>query len=49
MDDISKKKDDPKKYLALKGKTLCCHCLPDPCHCEVFVKVIENIEKNESY
>lgn len=43
MTMIKEGKEDPKKYLALKGKTLCCDCLPECCHCEVYVAVIENL------
>lgn len=43
LDLIKSEKEDPKKYLALKGRTLCCDCLPECCHCEVFVNVIENL------
>lgn len=35
--------ENPEKYLSLKGRTLCCNCLPEPCHCEVFVSVIEKL------
>lgn len=44
MQRIKNGDEKPEKYTSLKNKTLCCKCLPDACHCEVYVKVIELIE-----
>jgi hypothetical protein len=37
---IENNEENPEKYLALKGKTLGCICLPYPCHCMVYIDVI---------
>jgi hypothetical protein len=41
LEDIERNPDKKSKYLDLRGKTLACVCCPSPCHCEVYVKVVQ--------
>lgn len=38
--NIESGKEDPSKYLSLKGKVVGCVCLPYPCHCQVYAEVL---------
>jgi hypothetical protein len=42
---IEEGKEDPAKYLALRGKTLGCVCAPYPCHTYVYVEVLRYLAK----
>lgn len=44
--DIKEGKDDPKKYLSLRGKTLGCVCAPYPCHAQVYVEIIRWLQND---
>lgn len=45
---IKEGNETKEKYLNLKGKTLGCICMPNFCHCEVYVDVIRNLSKTEN-
>jgi hypothetical protein len=45
LEDITAGKDDADRYLDLMDKTLGCVCMPHPCHCQVYVQVIRELEK----
>jgi hypothetical protein len=44
IENIRNGSDDKEKYLALKEKTLGCLCLPNSCHCEVYVDVVKHLQ-----
>lgn len=35
-----------EKYLALKGKTFGCTCLPYPCHCQAILQIVKLVSKD---
>jgi hypothetical protein len=44
---MRKKLEDPevaKALLALKGKTLGCWCAPEPCHANILLKLIQELD-----
>jgi hypothetical protein len=45
LEDIEKGEDTAEKYLALRGKTLGCVCMPNPCHCTVYAEVVSELLK----
>lgn len=44
IENIKNGSDDKEKYLALREKTLGCLCLPNSCHCEVYVEVVKQLQ-----
>lgn len=44
LDNIKEGKEDKDKYLNLAGKVFGCLCMPNVCHCEVYVEVIRNLK-----
>jgi len=43
LKNIEDGKEDKEKYMALRGKTLGCLCLPSACHCEVYLNVVKSL------
>lgn len=46
LDNINTGKEDKGKYLNLIGKTLGCLCIPNVCHCEVYIEVIKHLKSS---
>ena len=48
MEKIKNGEEKKEKYLSLKGKTLGSLCMPESCHCEVYVEVLRRLKKIDS-
>jgi hypothetical protein len=48
-DYLRSRKDLMDDIMELDGKILGCWCKPQPCHCDVIVKIIEEIKTTELF
>lgn len=44
LDNIKEGREKSDKYTSLVGKTLGCLCMPNICHCEVYIQVVRSLK-----